>query len=645
MRKNLILPVLLSFMIQWVGAQIKNDAVLFTVEDTPVFASDFLRVYNKNLDLVKDESQKDVDEYLKLFVNYSLKLKEAKALGYDKKPNYIREFNSYKKQLAKNYLTDHKVTEKLVKEAYERISNDVKVSHILVRIPETETDTAAVYNQMLSFRDRLLNEDFETVQKEVHNGNSVIAEALGYFSGFKMVYEFENVAFNTPVGGVSQPFRTQFGYHVLKVFDKRPSRGEVSVGHIMIANNKDSITDPAKRIQEIYKLIEQGQEFESLARQFSDDQSSAKKGGKLTTFKSGQLTSVKFEDMAFSLKNEGDISKPFETDYGWHITKLYKKIPIAPYEEMKANLENRVQRDGRSRIINETFINSLRAKYKIPKSIDLSDFVSILNDAYFSNQWKVPESFENEKPLIKIGKEQITYGDFASYLDTNQKRITEKQSLDGVVSSQFKSFLDERLLKYQEENLEYENEEYAHVLTEYRDGLLLFDLMETKIWEAVKNDSVGLQKFYEKNKANYFWPDRIDATVATTSDQATIQKVRKLFEQNVDLEDIKNRINKDKKQNVIFTSAIMDKSHQALPEDFKFVEGVSEPYKHNNSFHVVHVKSLLPSGQKSLEEAKGKVISDYQNEVERQWLQRLKDKYEVRINSEVLEKIKTQLSN
>ncbi|MBT8273656.1 MAG: peptidylprolyl isomerase, partial [Bacteroidia bacterium] len=214
MRLKMIFPLLLSILVLNVHAQNSSEDILFTVNENPVLASEFLRVYNKNLDLVKDESQKNIDEYLKLFINYSLKLEEAKALGYDKKPEYLREFESYKKQLSKNYLTDHQVTDKLVREAYDRISYDVKASHILVRLPETETDTTLIYKQMLSFRDRLLKEDFETVKKEVHNGTTVFAEDLGYFSGFKMVYDFENVAYNTAVGEVSQPFRTQFGYHV-----------------------------------------------------------------------------------------------------------------------------------------------------------------------------------------------------------------------------------------------------------------------------------------------------------------------------------------------------------------------------------------------------------------------------------------------
>ena len=380
MKTNILTFCFLLFFVIFTNAQIKKDDVLFTVENTPVLASEFLRVYNKNLDLVKDESQKDVDGYLTLFINFKLKLIEARALGFDKKLQYIKELESYKKQLAKNYLTDHKVTDHLVKEAYERISYDVKASHVLVKIAEHERDTTTAYATILKFRERLLNEGFENIQKEIHNGKTIFAEDLGYFSGFKMVYDFENVAFNTPVGEVSQPFRTSFGYHVVKIFDKRKSRGEVTVGHIMISNNqKDSIIKPEVRIQEIYKLIQQGENFESLAKQFSDDKSSAKNGGKLAAFKSGQLSSTEFEDIAFNLKEINNISKPFKTDYGWHIAKLLRKNPVPSFEDSKSELELKVQRDSRSKLINTALLDTLKKRYNIQSTNpDLAYFESIL---------------------------------------------------------------------------------------------------------------------------------------------------------------------------------------------------------------------------------------------------------------------------
>jgi len=647
MKKSILsICILLSF-IAVTNAQIKKDDVLFTVENTPVLASEFIRVYNKNLDLVKDESQKDVDEYLKLFINYKLKLIEARVLKFDKKPTYIKELNSYKKQLAKNYITDHKVTDKLVKEAYDRITYDIKASHILVRIAEHEKDTANAYATILKLRDRLINEGFKNIKNEIHNGKTIFAEDLGYFSGFKMVYDFENVAFNTKVGEVSQPFRTSFGYHVVKVFDKRKSRGGVTVAHIMISNTqKDSLIKPEIRIQEIYKLIQQGENFESLAKQFSDDKSSAKNGGKLAAFKSGQLSSVEFENVAFDLIEINQISKPFKTKYGWHIIKLLQKNPVPSFEDSKAELESKVRRDSRSKLINASLFNTLKKRYNIQKiNPELSYFETIINEDFFKRSWSVPSNLEKDKPFLKIGNEQLTYNDFATYLLNAQRKSYVKKPIKDLVNELYNTFVNTHLLTYREENLEFENPEFAEILNEYREGLLLFDLMEAKIWNAVKLDTVGLQNYFNENKANYFWEDRIDAVVATSAKEKNINKVKKMLKKGVALEDIKTQINKDDSQNVIFTSHIMNAEHQALPKNFIFKKGISKVYFYNDAYHVIEVKRIIPKSLKTLEEAKGRIINDFQNQVEKNWLKKLEETYKVTVNKDVLEKVKHQIKN
>lgn len=628
-------------------AQIKDSDVLFLVNEDPVFANEFVRVYNKNLDLVQDETQKDVDEYLKLFVNYKLKLTEARTLKFDKKPTYLKELKGYKKQLSKNYLTDHKVTDDLVLEAYERISYDINARHILVRIDEHEKDTIETFNKMLGLRERFLDEGFDKLRTSMHNGNTVFVEDLGYFSGFKMVYDFENVAYNTPIGEISQPFRSQFGYHVVEVLDKRKSRGEVTIGHIMVSNEqKDSIVVPETRIKEIYNLIQQGQEFESLAKQFSEDKSSAKNGGKLNAFKSGQLASVKFENEAFKLQNVGDISEPFQSDYGWHIAKLYKKTPLAPFEDVKRDLEQRVKRDSRSKLINSSMSNKLREKYNIlVDNESLSYFQQFIDDSYFSKSWSVPEILTKEKTFVTIGNKTYTYLDFANYLKLTQKRITGKLSPQNLINTQYKAFIDKVILAYHEENLEFENKDFANILNEYREGLLLFDLMETKIWNAVKNDTIALQKHYEANKNKYVWSERIDAVIITSANKEFVINAKKALENKLSIDEIKAQINVNNKQNIIITSRLMSREDNALPENFEFKKGISNIYEFNKSFHVAKVNDVLPETTKSFEDAQGPVISEYQIIYEDNWLKELANKYKVRINQEVLNNVKSQIIN
>ncbi len=392
-----------------VFSQISNDDVLFSVGDEPILAQEFIRVYNKNLEIVQDESQKDIDAYLNLFVNYKLKLQEAKSIGLDKKPSYLKELKGYQKQLSKKYLTESNVTEALIKEAYDRMSYEIKAQHILVRIEEYEKDTTAYYKKILNFKERFFKQGFESVKTSVHNGNTVFVEDLGYFSSFKMVYDFESAAYNTGVGEISDPFRTQYGYHVVKVLDKRKSQGEVTVGHIMISlNENDSLAKAEVRINELYKMLQQGQKFESLAQQFSEDKSSAKMGGKLKPFKTGQLASAEFEKVAFSLQNNGDISIPFKTSYGWHIVKLYNKTPLASYEQLKSDLEQQVKRDSRSKLISSAMSKKLRQNYKVPEAaVVLPNFLEFFDEEFFKNTWTLSESFEGSKQFIVIGNKQL----------------------------------------------------------------------------------------------------------------------------------------------------------------------------------------------------------------------------------------------
>jgi peptidyl-prolyl cis-trans isomerase SurA len=630
--------------------QTTNEDVLFTVDNDPVSVSEFLRVYNKNLDLVQDESQKNIDEYLTLYTNYKLKLKEARTRGLHEKSSYQRELDNYRKQLAKSYISDSKVTNALVEEAYERVSNDVKANHILVRVEETASpeDTLNAYNQVLKLRERALNEGFEKVRKEVHNGKTIYGEELGYFTGFKMVYKFENFAFNTPVGEISQPFRTQFGYHFIKVFDKRASRGERTVAHIMLSLKKtDSLSENLEeRIQEIYKKIEQGEDFEALAKQFSEDKSSAPKGGLLKPFSGGQLSVPIFEEVAFGLNAVGDISKPFKSKFGWHIVKLYAKKPVAPFQDIKPELEVKVKRDARSKVIDDALHTKLKKRYNISKEQPALDyFRSILNNDFFTRKWVLPEDFTGDKPLLKIGNKQFYYRDFGEYLLKNQRHNRAKTDLNNIVNDNYNTFLTSNLVEYQEDNLEFENEEFAHIVGEYRDGLLLFDLMESSIWNAAKTDSVEVKDYYNAHKENYIIPKRINAVVASSGKQKTLKKVSKLLAQGMELDKIKNLVNSNDKIEVIFTEGIMEATHQALPKDYTFQKGISKVYNHNSGYVVVQVKEMLPKETKSFEDAKGAVIADYQNYKEARWLNELKEKYPVVVNQSILKRLREQIKN
>ena len=641
----------LSF--NFTNAQILDSDILLTISEEPVLANEFVRVYNKNLNLVQDDSQKEVESYLELFINYKLKLAEARFLGYDKDPVYLRELRSYKNQLTQNYLTDSNVTDDLVLEAYDRTLNEIRVQHVLVRVKEFETDTLKAYTEIQAFQERLKNDTFESLKKEVHDGKSVFVEDLGFFTAFKMVYNFETTAFNTKVGEISNPFRTKFGFHVLKVLEKRKSKGQVSVAHIMIANTqKDTMLVAKDRIQELYRLLLQGEDFGNLAKQFSDDKSSSMRNGKLKPFKSGQINSISFGNTAFSLKEKGDISEPIQTEFGWHILKLINKQPVDEFKKIKEDLEDQVRKDSRSQIVKVKMLDNLLTHYKL-KGLNPNIALLKSNIIYNSsnNTWELSDNFNDLRSILTIQKTSYSYRDFLIFLNKNNKLTNKNRTTKLTLNKQYKLFLEQSVFQYQKDNLENENQDFANILNEYREGLLLFELMQDKIWEGAKNDSVGIKAFYNLNKEYYLWPDRVVGSVVRSSNLKNVKKVRKLWIKGYSNQMIDELLNKTK-QNVIFSNGEFALGESPLPQSFTITTGgeseikspISKVIEENNSFYVVNVNEFKPQSQKSLEEAKGQLISDYQTKLEAQWILELKSKFDVNVNQDIFQKVKSIIS-
>ena len=471
-----------------------NDETLFTINKHKISSKEFINVYKKNLDIIDEKEQKDIDNYLQLYIDYKLKILDAYEKEFDKNPKYINELNNYSNQLASNYLYDKKSQEILLKEAYERTQKEIKASHILIRLEPENLDTLDIYNNLLKYTDDLKSMDFNYVKKKYHDGEKVFVEDLGYFSAFKMIYSFESVAYNTEIGDVSKPFRTRFGYHIVKVDDKRNSLGQVTVGHIMLSKNKRGSKE---KIYQLKDSLNNGANFESFAKRYSDDKSSSIKGGKLKAFTSGQLNSIPFENTAFSLNKINEISEPTETKFGWHILKLYSKSMLKSFEIMKDELIKKINNNSRSKFITDSFYKKLLEKYNITYNIDFDYFDINMFDNNGDVLSVIPETFTQNKILFTIKDDTLTYKDFATYLINNKSdKSTKKNSLDIL----YRNFLNSAVMTFYKDNLETENLEYAQIYKEYKEGLLLFDLMENEVWNKAKNDTIGLRVFYNENK-------------------------------------------------------------------------------------------------------------------------------------------------
>ena len=364
--RSLFLPFALILFSTALWAQ-GSDPVLMSINGNPVLKSEFEYIYNKN-NSNNSLDKKTLDEYVDLFINFKLKVEEAKAQGIDTTKSFVNELAGYRSQLTKPYLTDSKVDEKIIKEAYERMKEDVEVSHILIRVAASAspTDTLAAWKRINSIVKRLEKEDFAKVAKETSEDQDAEKNGgyIGWISAFNTVYPFESSAFNTPVGKISNVVRSAFGYHLIKVHNKRNSLGEILVSHIMrftTQGNAEKNNAAKAKIDSLYQRVLAGDDFAKLAAEFSEDRASATKNGELPWFGTGRMV-PEFETAAFEIKNIGDYSRPVQSAYGWHIIKLLDRKGLGTFESVKADIERKVKRDERANFGQQAFVAKLRGR-------------------------------------------------------------------------------------------------------------------------------------------------------------------------------------------------------------------------------------------------------------------------------------------
>ena len=625
LKKQLLLVVLLYTVM--LKAQDKEE-VIFRIDDEKVYSSEFVRVFQKNKDIVVDYEKKNFDDYFNLFVNFKIKLKEAYALKLDTISSYQRELAKYREILITPYLKDTTATEFLIKEAYDRIVTEVSASHILIRVnPDAQPiDTLLAYNKIIEARDKIINgEAFELIAKAYSEDPSVQNNGgeLGYFSAFSMVYPFENAAFQTEVGGISNPFRTQFGFHIVKVNDKRTSIGEVQVAHIMVKKNPNDSTYAKTKIFDIYNKLRQGDDFAQIAKKHSDDASSAIKGGVLPKFGSGKMLAP-FDEIAFGLPNEGDFSEPFKTEYGWHILKLLKKIPVGSYEDQHAQLKEKIENGSRSKYVKKTLAENLEDNYEI------SENKNLLDSFYGANV----QEMKSDEVLLTVEDDVFTLNEFYKYT-----LIKKNQNINET----YEDFKVEKIINYYKNNLEFTNKEFAETYQEYKDGLLLFELLQKYIWEKSEKDSIGLKEYYDRNRNRYVWKERGELTIASCTSLDKAALVKQGLENGESIENIKKQINEGATIHVLFSSGILERGSSRLPINYQMKVGVSEIYNDGkNQYTIIRLDKIIPAGNKKLNETRGEVVNDYQNYLEEKWVDELREKYKIRINKAAYNKLKAQ---
>jgi peptidyl-prolyl cis-trans isomerase SurA len=632
--------ILLCFVL--IGNAQVEEEVLFTIDGQDYLVEGFIESYQKNSDLISSETE-TVDDHLKRYINFQLKLKSAYDQQLDTLPSFKKEFDRYYKQIADSYISNGEVTEAMVKETYDRTKTEVRASHILLNISKYEEDTSAVYQKALMIKKRIENgEDFESLAKTYSEDPSAKNNGgdLNWFNTFKMVYEFEDAAYALEVGEVSEPVRTDYGYHIIKKTGERPSKGKLKTAHIMLLPG-DSLQDPEVRIQKIYNRLEAGEDFHELAKQYSQDPNSASKGGYVSPFSLGGLNSKVYENESYALESEGDYTKPFKTRFGWHIVKLIETIPLEPYDDVKEEYKRRLKSSSRSKVLVSKIKDDLEKLYTVEVEEEGKNyFLNLMDESFSKGKWRYqPDENLSSKTIITVEDVKINYNTFGEYLERQQRSLSKLPDPKIVLENAVEDLVYSELLSYHKTQLPEIDKEFGDRIEEYKNGILIFDYMTAKVWEPVSSDSLSQRKYYDKNTTDFTIPRRVKGQLYTSKDKRSLKDLKSELKSRTKEDTLAINIPAD----VILEEVTLEGSSLKLPERFKFKVGVSKIYKHLDQFLIMNVEEVEEERVAKFEEVNGRIISILQEENEQDIISELRADYEVIVNDEVLKKVKESL--
>jgi len=670
--KNLSKAVLLAFVFAISTSTVFSQSsvgkkTLVTIGDEKVTASEFMRVYEKNNYSSDLYAENDVKDYLELYINFKLKVLEAENLKMDTSSSFISELEGYRTQLAKPYFVDETVNEELLEEAYARLKQDLRASHILIMVDENAVpdDTLKAYNKISKVLDEIVagkdfadaavehsddpsarNQDAIPNKQRFKEGNK---GDLGYFTVFNMVYPFENAAYNTELGEVSEIVRTKYGYHILKVYDKKDAMGSAEVAHIFVALRPEASTEDslrkAEKINNIYAKIQEGLTFDDAVVEYSEDKGSVKNRGQLSAFSCNRVV-PEFVETVDKLEI-GEISEPIKTAYGFHIIKLLNVTKPGTFEEESPKLKERLTKDSRSRKSEEAVIANIKKENKIklyPKAI--AEVVAAIDTTVLKKRF-VADSLSNmTATVIKLKKQKYTQYDFAKFVQSKQ-RIQDNIDKDVYVNQLFAEFENETCLNFMDENLENMYPDFRDLVKEYHDGILLFNLTDEKVWTKAVKDTLGLQEYFDNHREKYSWKERVDATVFELRDKSAIDQVKEVILKYDNDGDIAKALDADSIKSVRIKPDLYELGDDKYIDMVEWKTGLSEPVNSDVEDLTVFVliREVLPPQPKELKDARGLVTADYQNHLEELWINELKGKYSVSLNDEVLNQLIEEKKN
>lgn len=619
-----------------------KDPVLMKINGKDIKLSEFTYLYNKNNQ--QQVEKETLEQYVDRFITYKLKVADAEAAQIDTLRSFKKELDGYRQDLVHPFLEDTTVKTRLIQEQYDRMTKNVDIDHLMLPLGRDYADNKVQLALADSLRACLkAGETWDSIvmKYSIDPSRQRNGGHYGYITSGVFPYSFEYAAFTTPVGEISQPIRTDFGLHLVRVNAVRPDEGQVRARHILrLFPRKKLISDAEKaavkaKIDSIYELVKAGGNFEELAKEFSEDPGSARRGGDLGYFSRGRMV-PEFENVSFKLAN-GEYSEPFETSYGWHIVQKVDQ-KVVSFEEAKPQIEKKISMDERARMPQEAKIEEAKKQYNYAINPELDKYIAeqiASNGGYDSAL--VAKLRASEFTAFTYAQEKTPVSEVAKKL--NPKSVLNNESAKGYFMSLIDGVANEQVMQYYTENLINDNVDYRNLINEYRDGMLLFEISNRKVWEGAGKDTTGLNNYFLANKAKYKWTEpHFKGIILSAKSDSIMDAVKVDIAQNVQPDSLTGILHKKYTNNIKMERMVVAKGENKAA-DYIFFNGPELPASSTYP-KVMVLNGGIITEPETVNDVKGQVTSDYQDVLEKKWVEELKAKYPVVLNKKVLKQVK-----
>ncbi len=622
-----------------------NDPVLMTVNGRQVHKSEFEYLYHKNNS--QQLQPQTLEQYVDMFVDYKLKVADAEAAGIDTTKAFLDEYNKFRNELADPYMSDEACRDSLIAQAYEHQKENVKVSHIMMAAGNTPDEQDKAVARLDSIRRAIVDGSMSwgdavkrySIDRSSNNNNG----SMGWMNPGRFPWPFEEAAYNTKVGEISGVVNSGYGIHIIHVDQRRQNPGEVEAAHILKLTARKSEEDAAKakfQIDSIYNVVKANPAaFNEVAKAESEDPGSRDKGGELGYFGPGMMV-AQFDSVAFAL-NDGEISEPFKTSYGYHIIYRTNHRPIKSFEEMRTQLEAQVNNGERALLPRQRKTQQLVKKYKAQlNEKSLTSLKSTINaNAGGYDSAMVAQLKKSTLPMFTVNGKSTPLSEVMPGVVATASKDADNAVL--LIRSASQSLMERKAQDAERDNLAQENTEYRNLVNEYRDGILLFEIANRNVWERAAADKEGLEAYFKANKDKYQWTEPkfkgyvVFATGDSIMEEAkTYSATVKDLDHEAFVKAMRDKFGRD----VRVERVIAAKGENAITDYLAF--GGELPQNDNLRWkHYFAFNGRIINQPEEAADVRGLVTTDYQNQLEADWVKSLRSKYTYKIDQKVLKQV------